>query len=45
MARALARLLDDPQWGHEMGHNGRRFVEANFDIHRNAAQLLAEIQS
>jgi colanic acid/amylovoran biosynthesis glycosyltransferase len=45
LARALARLLDDPELGRQMGHNGRQFVQANFDINRNAALLLSEIQS
>ena len=42
---ALARLLDDPALGRQMGRNGRQFVQANFDVDHNAQLLLNEIQS
>lgn len=45
LALALARLLDDPELGRLMGLNGRQFVLDNFDVDRNAALLLSEIQA
>jgi glycosyltransferase involved in cell wall biosynthesis len=40
LARALARLLDDPDLRQKLGHLGRRQVEERFDIRTNVKQLV-----
>jgi glycosyltransferase involved in cell wall biosynthesis len=39
LARALERLLDEPALGVRLADRARRLIEAEFDIHRNAARL------
>jgi glycosyltransferase involved in cell wall biosynthesis len=39
LANAILTLADDPQKGHEMGLNGRRYVEQHFDRVDLAAEL------
>jgi glycosyltransferase involved in cell wall biosynthesis len=41
LANAILTLADDPQKGHEMGLNGRRYVEQHFDRADLAAELAA----
>lgn len=40
LARAIARLMDDPSLGERMGSAGRAFVQEHFDVDRNAMKLL-----
>jgi glycosyltransferase involved in cell wall biosynthesis len=39
LARALARLLEDPALGSRLASRARAVIEAEFDIERNAAAL------
>lgn len=41
LAAALARLMDSPALGRELGNNGRARVEAYFDIRKNIAAYRA----
>ncbi len=40
LAAAIARMLDDPQLRCRLATRARALVEANFDVHRNSADLL-----
>lgn len=41
MARAVARLADDPELGQQMGHRGRECVKAHYDRSQLADQMEA----
>lgn len=41
IAAALHRLANDPELRDRLGREGRRTVERDFDLHANAAQLVA----
>ncbi len=41
---ALRRLSIDDAWAEQLRRAGRRWVEENFDAHRNAARLLQEFR-
>jgi glycosyltransferase involved in cell wall biosynthesis len=43
LAGALARLLDCPSLGRELGRNGRRFVLESFDVTRNVRRFAAAL--
>jgi len=45
LADAIARLSRNPQWAAELGHNGRRFVEAELDRDKLAAAMLEELKA
>jgi len=45
IADALASLARDPERRHSMGANGRRRIEADFDVHANARALMNRIQA
>jgi hypothetical protein len=45
LADALRRLAADPQGARELGRNGRRFVEAELDRDKLAAQMLEELRA
>jgi hypothetical protein len=45
LANALRRLAADPQGARELGRNGRRFVEAELDRDKLAAQMLEELRA
>jgi glycosyltransferase involved in cell wall biosynthesis len=45
LAQAMARLLDQPQLGHQMGERGRQIVIENFDSARNASRLLQQMMT
>lgn len=44
LAEALERLCKDPELRRAMGHEGRRIVENEFDLHRNAANLAQKLR-
>jgi hypothetical protein len=41
----MAKLLDQPQWGQQMGKRGRQTVNENFDSMRNASRLLQQMMT
>jgi glycosyltransferase involved in cell wall biosynthesis len=41
---ALRRLATDDTWAEDLRGAGRRWVEENYDAHRNAARLRAHMQ-
>ena len=43
LAQAMAKLMDHPGLGREMGQRGRRMVGENFDATRNADRLLEQM--
>jgi colanic acid biosynthesis glycosyl transferase WcaI len=45
LEQALRRLAADPEAAKEMGRKGRRFVEAELDRDKLAAQMLEELRS
>jgi hypothetical protein len=38
----LAKLLDDPELGRQLGRQGQQYVSENFDADRNVERLLKE---
>jgi glycosyltransferase involved in cell wall biosynthesis len=45
LAQAMARLLDQPQMGRQMGERGRQIVNESFDARRNAIGLLQKMMA
>ena len=45
LAKALARLLDDPAERRRLGRQGRQTVAAHFDLEQNVKRLLAEFMA
>ena len=45
LARALARLHDDPGLRQELARAGRMKVVSEFDVHENAARLVREFEA
>jgi glycosyltransferase involved in cell wall biosynthesis len=44
MAEAIRRVADDPNWGREMGLQGRRYLEEHFDRSVIAGKLLSVME-